>query len=81
MKTLRDFFPDASIKFLQSAALKEQWPVSEKAEFALLGRSNVGKSSFVNHIFSSKGIAKVSKQPGHSAYKRGPYCQKGELDI
>jgi GTP-binding protein len=64
MRTLRDFFPDASVKFLQSAALKEQWPESDCVEFALLGRSNVGKSSFINHIFESKGVAKVSKQPG-----------------
>lgn len=64
MKKLQDFFDNVNIHFVQSAANITQCPESEKAEFALLGRSNVGKSSFVNLIFSSRSLAKVSKEPG-----------------
>lgn len=64
MPVYADFFENVSISFMTSAAKIEQCPESQTMEFALLGRSNVGKSSFLNHIFESKGIAKVSKQPG-----------------
>lgn len=64
MPVYSDFFENVTISFRTSAAKLEQCPDSERVEFALLGRSNVGKSSFLNHIFESKGIAKVSKQPG-----------------
>lgn len=33
-------------------------------EIAIVGRSNVGKSSLVNHLFNHKHLAKVSAQPG-----------------
>jgi GTP-binding protein len=29
-----------------------------------MGRSNVGKSSFINHVFANKALARVSKKPG-----------------
>lgn len=64
MKKLQELFENVNITFIKSAAEVSQCPESEGVEFALLGRSNVGKSSFLNHIFSSKAIAKVSKQPG-----------------
>lgn len=64
MPVYADFFDNVSIDFMTSAAKLDQCPETDKVEFALLGRSNVGKSSFLNHIFESKGIAKVSKQPG-----------------
>lgn len=64
MKKLNELFDNVDIKFITSASKISQCPESEGVEFALLGRSNVGKSSFLNHIFSSKAIAKVSKQPG-----------------
>jgi len=34
------------------------------SEFAFLGRSNVGKSSLLNHLIRHKGTAKVSQTPG-----------------
>jgi GTP-binding protein len=64
VKKLRELFENVDIKFVTSASNLSQCPDFEGREYALLGRSNVGKSSFLNHIFSSKGIAKVSKQPG-----------------
>jgi GTP-binding protein len=39
-------------------------PQSETQEFALIGRSNVGKSSLINMLTHSEGLAKVSRIPG-----------------
>jgi len=39
-------------------------PESALAEFALIGRSNVGKSSLINMLTRSEGLAKVSQVPG-----------------
>ncbi len=41
-----------------------QYPVSNKPEFLLVGRSNVGKSSFINTIINRKNFARVSGLPG-----------------
>src|SRR5271157_4938670 len=39
-------------------------PAAQGPEYCVLGRSNVGKSSFMNRIFGEKSIAKISKRPG-----------------
>jgi len=39
-------------------------PVSELPEFALIGRSNVGKSSLLNMLTRVKGLARISSTPG-----------------
>ena len=39
-------------------------PVSERREFAFIGRSNVGKSSIINMLTGQKDLAKVSGTPG-----------------
>ena len=39
-------------------------PESTLPEFALIGRSNVGKSSLINMLTRSQGLAKVSQVPG-----------------
>ena len=41
-----------------------QYPEDKKCEFLILGRSNVGKSSFINSIVERKNIARVSSNPG-----------------
>ncbi len=41
-----------------------QYPNSKKPEFLLVGRSNVGKSSFINTIINRKNFARVSGLPG-----------------
>ena len=41
-----------------------QYPEDKKPEFLILGRSNVGKSSFINTIINRKNIARTSSKPG-----------------
>ena len=41
-----------------------QYPTDKKSEFLLLGRSNVGKSSFINTIIERKNFARTSSKPG-----------------
>ena len=51
-------------KFLISAEKLSQCPAYELPEFPLLGRSNVGKSSFINALVNHKKLAKTSNTPG-----------------
>lgn len=46
------------------AARRSQYPENGRAEFLLVGRSNVGKSSFINAILSRKNLAHTSSRPG-----------------
>ena len=39
-------------------------PKANKAEYAFIGRSNVGKSSLINLITGKKHLAKISRKPG-----------------
>jgi len=41
-----------------------QYPSDHKPEFLILGRSNVGKSSFINTLCNRKNIARTSGKPG-----------------
>jgi len=41
-----------------------QYPTDNRPEFLILGRSNVGKSSFINTIVQRKNIARTSSKPG-----------------
>lgn len=50
--------------FVKSSVQLSQLPSSEIPEFAFIGRSNVGKSSLINTLTSSKGLAKTSGSPG-----------------
>lgn len=51
-------------KFLISAAKLSQCPDYGLPEIALIGRSNVGKSSFINGLANNKKLAKTSNTPG-----------------
>lgn len=51
-------------KFLISAEKLSQCPDYTLPEFPLLGRSNVGKSSFINGLANNKKLAKTSNVPG-----------------
>ncbi len=46
------------------ATRRSQYPENGRAEFLLVGRSNVGKSSFINAILSRKNLAHTSSKPG-----------------
>jgi GTP-binding protein len=46
------------------ATRRSQYPEGDKPEFLLVGRSNVGKSSFINSILSRKNLAYISDRPG-----------------
>ena len=51
-------------EFVLCAAWKSQWPENNLPEICLAGRSNVGKSSFINTITNHSKLAKVSGTPG-----------------
>ena len=46
------------------ATRRSQYPSLELPEFLLVGRSNVGKSSFINTVLGRKDLARVSSTPG-----------------
>ena len=50
--------------FIISAEKLSQCPEFDLPEFPLLGRSNVGKSSFINMLANNKKLAKTSNTPG-----------------
>ena len=53
-------------QFIISAADKRQFIKSEKPVIAVCGKSNVGKSSFINMLAGRNKLAKVSKDPGRT---------------
>lgn len=53
-----------SVTFLTSALKTDELPDLSLPEIAIVGRSNVGKSSLINHLLHSKKVAKVSSMPG-----------------
>lgn len=51
--------------FLKVIATRiSQYPTDELPEFLLVGRSNVGKSSFINTLLNKRGLARTSSTPG-----------------
>ncbi len=53
-----------SSEIVISAVKPDQYPIEPIPEFALAGRSNVGKSSFINKMLNRKGLARISSKPG-----------------
>ena len=51
-------------KFEISAVSERQYPKTEIPEIVLVGKSNVGKSSFINTILGRKSLARTSSEPG-----------------
>ena len=56
--------PYINAKFVISAEKLSQCPDFKLPEFPLLGRSNVGKSSFINGLANNKKLARTSNTPG-----------------
>jgi GTP-binding protein len=60
---------DARVKeseFVGSSARARDCPKDDRPEFAVLGRSNVGKSSLINSLTRRKEAALTSKKPGET---------------
>lgn len=53
-----------SVELEISAVRRSQYPDDDMPEFLMIGRSNVGKSSFVNTLVNRKNIARTSARPG-----------------
>lgn len=53
-----------NVEMIMSAVKPEQYPEEGYPEFALAGRSNVGKSSFINKMIGRKSLARTSSKPG-----------------
>ncbi|WJP97047.1 ribosome biogenesis GTP-binding protein YihA/YsxC [Macrococcus bovicus] len=53
-----------NVEILISAVRPEQYPDTGLKEIALAGRSNVGKSSFINTMINRKSMARISSKPG-----------------
>ena len=53
-----------SAEFVISNTKLDLCPKPDKAEYAFIGRSNVGKSSLINYIVNNKNLAKTSGRPG-----------------
>lgn len=53
-------------KFFTSTTKLEDLPKYDKPHVAMVGRSNVGKSSLINHLTGQKALARVSAAPGRT---------------
>jgi GTP-binding protein len=53
-----------NVELVISAVKKDQYPNDPFPEIALAGRSNVGKSSFINRMIQRKSMARTSAKPG-----------------
>jgi len=56
-----------SSEFIISAVGPKQYPTTGLPEIALVGRSNVGKSSMLNCFLNRKNFARTSSRPGKTA--------------
>lgn len=59
-------FPVQKAEIIISAVKEEQYPNMELPELAIAGRSNVGKSSFINKLLNRKKLARTSSKPGRT---------------
>lgn len=55
-----------NVKFIKSASKKDEFIVDELSQVAIVGRSNVGKSSLINLLTNNSKMAKTSSMPGRT---------------
>ena len=55
-----------NFKFVKSASKPDEFIVDELPQVAIVGRSNVGKSSLINMLANNKKMAKTSSTPGRT---------------
>jgi GTP-binding protein len=53
-----------SVEFYRAAYKPADFPADRRPQFAMVGRSNVGKSSLINAVLKRKAVARVSHTPG-----------------
>ena len=53
-------------KFIKSASKKDEFIIDELPQIAIVGRSNVGKSSLINLLTNNSKMAKTSSTPGRT---------------
>lgn len=56
----------SSARFVKSAKQANDFPKDRKPEIAFCGRSNSGKSSLLNALTNSQGLARTSSSPGRT---------------
>jgi GTP-binding protein len=69
------------MEYLTSGLKNSDLPPSIVPEFALIGRSNVGKSSLLNFLAGQKNLARVSRTPGRTQMINLFTVEKGEFLI
>lgn len=55
-----------NVKFIKSASKKDEFIIDDLSQVAIVGRSNVGKSSLINLLTNNSKMAKTSSMPGRT---------------
>jgi GTP-binding protein len=56
----------SSARFVKSATQPDDFPRDQRPEIAFCGRSNIGKSSLLNTLTDTQGLARTSSSPGRT---------------
>jgi GTP-binding protein len=56
----------SSARFVKSATRPDDFPRDQRPEIAFCGRSNIGKSSLLNSLANTRGLARTSSSPGRT---------------